>query len=244
MMPFSREQFLAVFGDYNAAVWPAQLVLYLLAVAALALPLLAPRAARRGVMAILGLLWLWAGAVYHLRFFAPVNPAARVFGAFFLLEAGMFLWAAIGRNRLELEARRGWPAWLAAGLAGYALVGYPLLGLAAGHRPHQLPVLGVPCPTTILTLAVFFLISPRWPGLLLAIPLAWSAIGGSAAMVLGVPQDFGLWLAGLATLLLARRLAARDSRAAERRPGSLLRPRSRTAPQPPPSRPSPALPRR
>jgi hypothetical protein len=36
----------------------------------------------------------------------------------------------------------------------------------------------------------------------LAIPLAWSAIGGTAAFALGVPQDLGLLAAGLLALTL------------------------------------------
>ena len=30
MLPFTREQFLGVFADYNTAVWPAQVVAYVL----------------------------------------------------------------------------------------------------------------------------------------------------------------------------------------------------------------------
>ena len=42
MLPFTREQFLAAFVTYNEAIWPAQLVAYLLGLAAVALLVLAP----------------------------------------------------------------------------------------------------------------------------------------------------------------------------------------------------------
>ncbi len=32
MLPFTREQFMAVFAEYNLAVWPVQVVAYALAV--------------------------------------------------------------------------------------------------------------------------------------------------------------------------------------------------------------------
>jgi Family of unknown function (DUF6064) len=38
---------------------------------------------------------------------------------------------------------------------------------------------------------------PRW---LLAVPLVWSAVGASAALLLGVPEDLGLVVAGVLSL--------------------------------------------
>ena len=60
-----------------------------------------------------------------------------------------------------------------------------------------------PCPTVIFTLALLLLSNARWR--LVFIPLLWSAVGGSAAVLLAVPQDYGLILAG--ALLLILRLA-------------------------------------
>lgn len=37
-LPFTVDQFMAVFAAYNTAVWPAQILLYALAVVALLLP--------------------------------------------------------------------------------------------------------------------------------------------------------------------------------------------------------------
>jgi hypothetical protein len=86
-------------------------------------------------------------------------------------------------------------------LVAYALVGYPLLGSLAGHRYPQVPTFGVPCPTTIFTLGVLLWHGERsW--LVLAIPLAWTAIGTVAALQLSVPQDFGLGAAGLVTVVV------------------------------------------
>jgi hypothetical protein len=42
------------------------------------------------------------------------------------------------------------------------------------------------------------------PRRLLAIPLLWSLIGGSAAFLLGVPQDWLLLFSGVVTVLVLR----------------------------------------
>lgn len=202
-MPFSQQEFFAVFGDYNAAVWPAQVFLYLLALVAVASAWL--RGGRTAVMVILGFLWLWAGIAYHFLFFARVNPAAWLFGALFVIEGGMLAWQGIAQRRTELVAPRGAYSWVGAALIAYALIGYPLLGLTADQALQRLPVLGVPCPTTILTFGLLFWLAPLWPRTLLVIPLLWTAIGSTAAVAFGVVQDFGLVAAGLVALWLLHR---------------------------------------
>ena len=60
-------------------------------------------------------------------------------------------------------------------------------------HPVQRP--GLQLPLRLLTSAPV----PRW---LLIIPLAWSLVGGSAAFMLGVPQDWPLLFSGLTIVLL------------------------------------------
>jgi hypothetical protein len=81
LLPFTPDQFLAVFAAYNLAVWPAQLVAYLLSLG-MVLALLRPtRWTHRIVGAGLGLMWVWTGVAYHALFFAPINKAAHAFAA-------------------------------------------------------------------------------------------------------------------------------------------------------------------
>ena len=56
--PFSVEQFFQVFAVYNTAIWPAQLLAYLLALAAVALSFRQNRPAGRIVAGILALFWI------------------------------------------------------------------------------------------------------------------------------------------------------------------------------------------
>ena len=87
MLPFTTEQFLAVFRSYNEAIWPAQIVAYLLA--GLAVVALYGRSARsdRIIAAALAIMWAWTGIAYHLAFFATINKAAYVFSVLFIIQA-------------------------------------------------------------------------------------------------------------------------------------------------------------
>jgi hypothetical protein len=56
------------------AVWPMQVVIYLLAIAALVFGLKHTRFSDRIIALILACFWLWIGIVYHLIFFTSINP--------------------------------------------------------------------------------------------------------------------------------------------------------------------------
>lgn len=199
-LPFTRAEFFAVFAAYNEAVWPAQLALGGLAIVAA----WAARTGRgRAAAWALAILWAWAGVVYHWGFFRAINPAATLFAALFLTQALLFAGTAV-RGGWGAGAVAGWRGAAGWALVLFAMVVYPLWGLAAGHEPRALPVLGVPCPTTILTLGVLLWIPAGPPRVLLVVPLLWSVVGGSAAFVLGVPQDLGLPVAAAISLPLLR----------------------------------------
>ena len=80
VLPFTIDQFMGVFAAYNDTIWPIQIVLNLLGIAAIGLALRSERYSRI-VAAILAVLWVWTGAVYHLTFFVTINPAAVGFGS-------------------------------------------------------------------------------------------------------------------------------------------------------------------
>ena len=84
----------------------------------------------------------------------------------------------------------------------YAMVAYPLIGLAVGERYPAMPLFGLaPCPLLIFTFGLMLWAScARW--WLWIVPLLWSAIGGSAVIVLSVPQDWALPFSGAIAFLL------------------------------------------
>lgn len=203
-MPFSREQFFEVFAAYNLAIWPAQVAAYAAGLVVLAVVSRASRASTRAILVLLSLMWLVNGAGYHGLAFAEVNPAARIFAVAFVAQAVLLATAAFAASRFRIEATGGPRTWCGLALALYALLLYPLVGLLAGHAWPAVPVFGIaPCPTTIFTIGVLMLGDWRLARWLLMIPAAWGVVGGSAAVLLGVPQDYGLILAVLVVIGVA-----------------------------------------
>ena len=188
-----------MFGRYNLAVWPAQLFLY--GVAALIVILVLQQDRPRLTSVLLATLWLWSGLVYHIAFFSAINPAARLFGIVFLAQAGILLWDARGHTAGTSAAHAPFAAYAGKALVAYALIGYPLIGYLAGHRYPETPTFGAPCPTVIFTLGVLLWTRHELSWWIVAIPLAWAVIATSAAVQLSVLQDYGLVIAGGATLL-------------------------------------------
>lgn len=206
-LPFTVDQFLQVFAEYNLAIWPAQLLAYILGVSALWLMVSQRERAERWINLVLGLFWLWMGGVYHITFFSEVNPAAYVFGSVFLVQGVAFLVVAGRKIDLRYSFRTD-----IYGVAGtvfilYAMLIYPLLGYAMGHVYPQSPVFGVaPCPTTIFTFGLLLHTKGEVPVWLLVIPALWSLVGFSAAFRLTIYEDMGLVIAGVVgiTMLIYR----------------------------------------
>lgn len=197
-LPFTKDEFLAVFGAYNAALWPFALALWLASVAALVV-VLRGKQKDRAISALLATHWAWSGVAYHLVLFSRINPAAWLFGALFVVQAFLFARGAIGRTPLRYRWSRSQASVAGAVLAGYGLL-YPLLALTAIHPWPETPTFGVPCPTTLFT-AGFLMFSTPVRRTFLVIPLLWSVLGGSAAILLGVRIDLALLFAALLLLL-------------------------------------------
>ncbi|HEX9671109.1 MAG TPA: DUF6064 family protein [Thermoanaerobaculia bacterium] len=202
-MPFTAEQFFAVFRAYNEAVWPAQWFLTAAGVLALAGALSRRAAGARAAYVLLAALWLWMALAYHFAHFAAINPAAPLFGALFAVAAGLFLWQGLRSPapRLELHASGRGLAGLAFALFGLAV--YPLLNPLLGHHFPAALGFGLPCPTTLFTLGILSLARPRAERALLAVPVVWALVGSLAAFTLGVAQDFILIPAAAWGLFLA-----------------------------------------
>ncbi|ESR23988.1 DUF6064 family protein [Lutibaculum baratangense] len=205
MLPFDRTQFLDVFAAYNAALWPAVIAAYALAVIALVAGLRKANHAVSLPFWILSAMWAWTGIAYHLVHFSEINPLARAFGIAFLAQAGLFaVWAVRLSGRYVLKPT-GAGAAVGYFLILYAAFLYPLIGIVLGHELAQVPMFGVtPCPLTIFTFGVLLLIAPNPPFWLFSIPVLWAFIGGSAAFLLGIPQDWMLPFSAIAALVLLR----------------------------------------
>ena len=201
MLPFTLDQFLTVFREYNTAVWPMQIVFNALALAAIALAVWRTRLSNYIISIILAVLWFWMGIVYHLIFFSSINKAAYVFGALFMLQSLFFFGCGLIRKKFVFRATADARGITGAILILYALVIYPLLGHVFGHVYPESPTFGLPCPMTIFTFGMLLWLVPPVPWHVPVIPALWSVVGFMAALKLGVYEDIGLLISGIITVL-------------------------------------------
>lgn len=212
-LPFSTDEFFAVFAAYNDAIWPMQWVLYALSALAIALVLIAWPAKDRWINAVLGFLWAWSAIAYHFTHFSRLNPLAYAFAFAFLVQAVLFFVFSWRMTPLDYVLRNDLRGWLGGGLVLYALVAYPLVGRVLGHGYPAAPTFGVPCPLTIFTIGLLLSSRDRRSRVLLVIPVLWAIVGGSAAFLLAVPQDLGLIAAAVLAAIGVLRSTAFAARA-------------------------------
>ena len=208
MLPFTRQQLLALAAEYNKGVWPVQIGAYVLGLAMILLLFVPSRGRNRIIGVGLAAMWAWTGIVYFWHYFAPLSEAADAFGAAFLLQAALLLYSTAFREHEKFRVSHGARAWVGWSLIGYAMVLYPLIGLGSVHSLAAAPMFGMtPCSVTVFTLGLLLLARPMawW---LLVIPVLWTLLGGSAALLLGVRQDWGLLASGVAAVLVAYRYRA------------------------------------
>lgn len=195
--PFTVDQFLEVFNNYNQTVYPIQFIFYLVSAYTIYLIVKPVPKSDKIISLILSLLWLWMGVVYHLIFFTAINEVAYVFGTVFILQGILFLIYGVFRNKLSFRFSSGLYGVTATILIIYSLVAYPVLGYFLGHVYPDSPTFGLPCPTTIFTFGLLLLSAKRCSVTILIIPFLWSIIGFAAAFNFGIAEDTGLIVAGL-----------------------------------------------
>ena len=156
-------------------------------------------------------MWLWTGFGYFGLSFSVINKAAYLFAALFIVQGCYLMYAGVYRHQVRFGLRSDLATGVGVSFVVYAAIVYPLIGVATGHRYPEMPMFGVtPCPVTIFTLGLLLLTMhpvPRW---LFVIPFVWSLIGGSAAILLHVPQDWLLLVSGCIAISL---MAFRDAQA-------------------------------
>ena len=203
MLPFTSAQFLDVFAAYNNAIWPTQIVAYGLGFLSVATLFSPGIAADRIIAAVLALMWVWSGIAYHWLHFSSVNPAAWGFGFAFVLQGVIFLIVGTLQGRIRFGFRSNLCSIVGLAFILYAGIIYPVLGIALGHSYPRAPLFGVtPCPVTIFTFGWLLLLRAPIQWWVIAIPVVWSLIGGSAAFLLDVPQDLLLLVGGVLTAAL------------------------------------------
>lgn len=201
-IPFTIEQFLSVFKTYNQAVFPMQVVFYLISTIVIYLIIKPNQKSDKVISIILAFFWLWMGIVYHLIFFTAINKAAYLFGALFILQSILFIYLGVFQNKLSFKLRSDIYGITGIILILFALIIYPILGYFLGHVYPFSPTFGLPCPTTIFTFGLLLSNIKKCPLSILIIPFIWSIIGFQAAFQFGILEDTGLLVSSLVTISL------------------------------------------
>jgi hypothetical protein len=200
--PFTKDQFMNMFGSYNTDIFPFQVFLYLLAGVALYLVFSKKEYSDKVISGILAFFWLWMGAVFHLLYFAPINKSSYLFGFLFIIQGALFLKYGVLDRKLSFSFSKDIYGLVGLAMVLYGLLLYPVFGYFIGHvYPYQ-PTFGVPCPTTIFTFGLLLWTSPKTPKIILVVPLLWSFMGSTAALGFGILEDVLLLVSGIVGVVL------------------------------------------
>ena len=199
---FSPRTYYRLFELYNTDLWPAHVLALAAGLAVLASMVRDGGRWRSAASVLLAACWVWVAWAFLLGRYATINWAAAWFAGVFLAQAVLLVLAGAGGavGSVPRPRRAG-----AITLLVFALMVYPLIGIAVGRPWTQAEVFAMtPDPTALGTLG-FALLAPtagrRW--LLLAIPLIWCAVSGATLWTMGASEAPVLPAAGLVALIVA-----------------------------------------
>jgi len=194
-MDLTIDQLLGTFVRYNQAIWPLQILAYVLGGLAVYFVFRKNLHSSRIISGILVFMWLWTGIVFFMIFFTDMYAPA-FFGGLFILQ-GLFFLLEIYKPRISFTYRGDIYAITGIILIFFALVGYPVLGYMLEHWYPQAPPFGLaPCPVGVFTFGLLLLSENKVPKSLLFIPFIW-ALGGIMPVSIGFYEDIILIAAGL-----------------------------------------------
>ncbi len=197
MSPITFEQFLKLITGYNQAVWPMQIVAYILGITALFFAIKETKYSSRIISAILSFFWLWVGIVFSLMFVSKIWKLNIVTGIMFIIQAILFLILGVFKPNIPFRFRPDVYGVIGIIFIAYAIIGYPIIEYLIGRSYSQFLYIGIfPCPTIVFTFGLLLWMAKKLPKYILIIPFIIS-IEGILAIPLGVYEDIGMVIAGL-----------------------------------------------
>src|SRR5215217_5379502 len=137
---FSARTYRRLFELYNAEVWPLPVVAFIGGAVGLAL---AWRRFRIPGFAVpvgptwLAAAWLWIAWAFHLERYATILTAAPWFAVAFALEALVLIAVGMSSLRRPAPSISGWRRSSGICLFGFAVLGYPWIGVLLGRPLSQ-----------------------------------------------------------------------------------------------------------
>ncbi|MCX6247263.1 MAG: DUF6064 family protein [Bacteroidetes bacterium] len=195
--PISTDPFFSVFEKYNHAIFPVQIILFLLSLLAFIAIGSKIKQKDKFVAGILGIIWIWTGIVYHWVFFSHINILALGYGVVFILQGLFLVWEGVILYNLKFVFRMTVQALLGYFFILYGLIFYPVVGYLIEPNLSGTMSIGLPGPTIILTFGFLLLCDKKFSKYLLIIPSLWAVIGISAIIKLGFYQDTMMLIAAI-----------------------------------------------
>lgn len=184
--------------EYNPAVWPMQIITYVLAVGVIVLLFVKWKQSSRVIASVIAFLWLWSGLVAIILFFGTVSSQYYFWGSLWIIQGLVFIYYGVLKPGFQFRFSKDLSVYLGFLLILYALVVYPIIGALSGHAFPGGPIFGVaPCPVCIFTFGVFMMTRRRIPVYIFVFPLIWSILGIYAAIRMNVFADIGMAFAGV-----------------------------------------------
>jgi hypothetical protein len=203
--PIPTEQFSSIFEKYNHAIFPVQIILFLLSLLALIAIGTKIKQKDKVVAGILGVIWVWTGVVYHWAFFSSINILALGYGVVFILQGLFLVWEGVILYNLKFVFGMTVQAFFGYFFILYGLIIYPAIAYMFEPNLSGTISIGLPSPTIILTFGFMLLCDKKFSKYLLIIPSIWALIGISAVIKLGVYQDSMMFIAAIiADILILR----------------------------------------
>lgn len=198
------EQLLEAVATYNQAIWPMQIIGYVLALITVVLAFKKTVWASRINFAVLTFFWLWVALMYWLPSAGPAFPIGYVFLVLYLIEGVLFLVQAV-KGKLTFGTYNKIHTIGGLTMILYTMIGYPLLGIFLGHPYPEASLIGLtPCPLTLFTFGLLLLTRSAVPIILLIIPFFWG-LSGVLWISIGMWEDIGMVLGSIIALVLILR---------------------------------------
>ncbi len=191
-VPYSVESWIGLIGDYNRSIWPLQWVFAAGFIALILLQFRVTSGRFKFELLILGIYWIWCGAIFQLQFFSILNWAAGYYGWMFILQGVLLVvYASLGNSIASDKPKKELFVSIAL-LLGFMIL-LPLLQLAAGHTVFELGWFGT-TPTGLVVVSTVVMLRnslSRW--WIWVIPACWALIAFANGWPLGYIPDLVLF---------------------------------------------------
>jgi hypothetical protein len=203
MLSFGSNDIFNTFFHYNNYVWPMPMIGYVLGLIVLISLCYENSLSDRMICLVLAFFWMWVGIVQQITFFSKIDNFADIFGILFIIQSVLFLWFGVVKNRLIFRIPFSGYNLIGIIYIIYSIIAYPIIGFFTGHSYPSSAVFGIAAsPTAIFTFGVFLFAVEEFPIYMIFIPLIWSLLGFGSAMIMGIHEDFVLFVAGVSCFVL------------------------------------------